>query len=314
MNDFVCVFVLLQENWILNIIENIDVPNNLKYTLHEIMLLIIEKRDALQTNEKKIVTTIKENIATIVERRFKNESLDTLLNDIIIDKIQLEQVVKKRIKNPFKLFEVQIQNFRQFLGVQTVKFSQDEEKSITVLRGENGSGKSNFLNAITWCLYGIEIIQPENLKNSPILTFKLGHEIKLNEQAEVKVILTIGKLQPEIRVIRRVLFKRSQSGDISPVKNTEEFSVYLFEDPVVGWKESKSPLMILNKVIPKKFLEFFFFDGEQITKYFSTGGERGIDEAIQTVTDLKLLLFTSSFIQSILRAETQKLARLQPNT
>ena len=143
------------------------------------MLLIIEKRDALQTNEKKIVNTIIENIATIVERRFKNESLDTLLNDIIIDKIQLEQVVKKRIKNPFKLFEVQIQNFRQFLGVQTVKFSQDEEKSITVLRGENGSGKSNFLNAITWCLYGIEIIQPENLKNSPILTFKLGHEIKL---------------------------------------------------------------------------------------------------------------------------------------
>ena len=135
MNDFVCVFVLLQENWILNIIENIDVPNNLKYTLHEIMLLIIEKRDALQTNEKKIVTTIKENIATIVERRFKNESLDTLLNDIIIDKIQLEQVVKKRIKNPFKLFEVQIQNFRQFLGLQKVKFSQDEEKSITVLRG-----------------------------------------------------------------------------------------------------------------------------------------------------------------------------------
>lgn len=47
-----------------------------------------------------------------------------------------------------------LQDFRQFLGRQELTFSSDKEKTVTLIHAENGVGKTTFLNAIYWCLYG----------------------------------------------------------------------------------------------------------------------------------------------------------------
>ena len=53
-----------------------------------------------------------------------------------------------------KLRSLSLGNFRQFYGEQEITFSDDEKQNVTIVHGENGSGKTALLNAFKWCLYG----------------------------------------------------------------------------------------------------------------------------------------------------------------
>ena len=52
------------------------------------------------------------------------------------------------------LTKITLNDFRQFRGTQTIEFSTDKEKNVTIILGENGSGKTTFAQAFKWCLYG----------------------------------------------------------------------------------------------------------------------------------------------------------------
>lgn len=42
------------------------------------------------------------------------------------------------------LKSITLKDFRNFIGTQTVTFSDDSEKNVTVIMGENGAGKTTF--------------------------------------------------------------------------------------------------------------------------------------------------------------------------
>jgi DNA sulfur modification protein DndD len=67
-----------------------------------------------------------------------------------------------------KISKVELENFRVFYGRHEVNFSTEDARSVTVLIGENGGGKTSFLNAIYWAFTGKttpRLEQPENLIN-----------------------------------------------------------------------------------------------------------------------------------------------------
>ena len=45
-----------------------------------------------------------------------------------------------------RLLSLIISDFRGFYGVQQLDFAADDKKRVTVIHGENGAGKTNFLN------------------------------------------------------------------------------------------------------------------------------------------------------------------------
>ena len=47
-----------------------------------------------------------------------------------------------------------LNNYRLYEGENTVRFEFDENKNIYLICGENGFGKTTFLHALLWCLYG----------------------------------------------------------------------------------------------------------------------------------------------------------------
>lgn len=52
------------------------------------------------------------------------------------------------------LKSLKLKDFRQFKGEQYVSFANDPERNVTIIMGENGSGKTSFAQAFRWCLYG----------------------------------------------------------------------------------------------------------------------------------------------------------------
>src|SRR5690554_656931 len=47
-----------------------------------------------------------------------------------------------------------LKNFRQYYDENTITLSTDEKKNVTVIRGENGVGKTALLNSIKWAFFG----------------------------------------------------------------------------------------------------------------------------------------------------------------
>ena len=54
-----------------------------------------------------------------------------------------------------KIDFIKLENYRQYKDLK-IEFSTSENQNLTIIQGANGAGKTNLLNAITWCLYGKE--------------------------------------------------------------------------------------------------------------------------------------------------------------
>lgn len=54
-----------------------------------------------------------------------------------------------------RIEEITLTNYRLYRGVNKIFFQQDAEgKNIYLISGENGFGKTTFLQSLLWCLYG----------------------------------------------------------------------------------------------------------------------------------------------------------------
>ena len=53
--------------------------------------------------------------------------------------------------------EIQLYNFRQYRGLNKIDLQPSEDKNVVIVSGFNGFGKTNFLVALVWCLYGRDI-------------------------------------------------------------------------------------------------------------------------------------------------------------
>jgi len=50
---------------------------------------------------------------------------------------------------------IRIENWRSFYGENSFLVSTDPERNVTLIRAENGVGKTSLLAAINWCFFDI---------------------------------------------------------------------------------------------------------------------------------------------------------------
>lgn len=183
-----------------------------------------------------------------------------------------------------KIFHIELENYRQYKNKQKIEFSDDSTHNFTVIQGANGAGKTNLLNAITWCLYGKELhFSHKKYIGLPIINEKKLFELKEGEEIEASVTIVIGDEKPTY------IFKRSVKG----IKNNENSN--FIEHPLNAWfllnndwKESSSPTITLNGLLPEGIKNFFFFDGERLDDFFKIGSDEEIKNAILGVSQIDL--------------------------
>ena len=89
--------------------------------------------------------------------------------------------------------KIKITNFRQFKGTTEIIFSTNKDKNVTVILGDNGAGKTTFLQAFNWCLYG-----QAKLENSTELINKdILKKVDVGEKAVCEVIIELEHLKTE---------------------------------------------------------------------------------------------------------------------
>lgn len=162
-------------------------------------------------------------------------------------------------------------NFRQYVGLQTVDFSMHPEKNVTVLIGINTSGKTTIVRAFEWCLYG------KNGFEDPVL---LNSEVRANmnvgdiQDTWVSVTFLHDNKEYTIkRLFRYVCSERklaAASSDFDVVlgrKPEEKLTLeYLQPDGQTKTPIDRSNITeSMDRVLPQDLSDYFFFGGERIS-------------------------------------------------
>jgi len=85
-----------------------------------------------------------------------------------------------------RIHYLQLKNYRQYRDAR-LEFSTGPDANFTIIQGANGAGKSNLLNAITWCLYGEERHLNEEAEGLPLINEKIYAELDPGNSERVEV-------------------------------------------------------------------------------------------------------------------------------
>ena len=199
-----------------------------------------------------------------------------------------------------KIKNITINNFRTFYGETKIDFSSDEERSVSVFIGENGSGKTTILNAIYWAFTGNFT---EQFKDADALINKDAKEIGVRSCSIGVEFFNDSKMGSD-----RYVLKRSHHIGIA----RSELSLQKINN--VGASESISREMIdivIERFIPKRLANWFIFDGEAMKHMHLNGDPKFKDELFQTFgfSTIKYLSVTLGEIENYYLKEERKLIK-----
>lgn len=204
-----------------------------------------------------------------------------------------------------RISNVTIRNFRQLKDVN-INFRRVEgRKDLHILYANNGVGKTNFLNAISWCLYGEESHLRNQHTSLFIPTNTVVNEIRTTTgtgRIEVFVSIQITTDGSEDYTFKRTETYNVNSDEVTLISKMFDVQHYngSSENPIIDEDEQRQ---IINKYLPQEISNFFFFDGEQLEEFFSAEQLVNVKDGIQNLTQASYLKKVSSYLDTYLKRE-----------
>ena len=194
-----------------------------------------------------------------------------------------------------RIENIEIQNFRQYRNL-SFKFPHVQgSNDLHIIYANNGVGKTNVLNAITWCLYDTEMHLGDKNTALAILNNQKVQELRQHlpeggntiGDATVSILFSSDDAAEKIRFQRVGKFNVTNEAVI-PV-NTE-FSIMHFVDGEWNSIDSEEEtLSLVKKNVPEEIHEYIFFDGEHLESYFKAGQFENIKNGIEELTQAKII-------------------------
>lgn len=186
------------------------------------------------------------------------------------------------------LKSLKIKDFRQFKGTQFIEFANDtRQKNVTIILGENGSGKTSLAQAFTWCLYGKTDFE------DPILLCKATSESLLpGQEATVRVELSLIHSGVDYTVISELRYKKSGNGIIQPLGQRKFVISFKGKDGQQEFIPDLQSELRMKEILPMELSKYFFFDGERIgnmSKELRKGKSREFADAVRSLLGLSAL-------------------------
>lgn len=223
------------------------------------------------------------------------------------------------MSDEIRIVSLELENYRPYHGKHKINFSSRDE-GFTIIFGKNGEGKSNLLNAISWCLYheephGMGKDSPmHKSKNKSLSIINNRYIIDLDEgkmaTTTVKILLekgdTVYSISRVLEVIKHKLEYEELSGGEKSLLVTKYASdkvpngceiINETDDVVVKKKgpgehdfhaDSKGhPDTIIKEILPQGLSKYFLLDGEFLEGFWQNSDV--IKNGVEQISQLHLL-------------------------
>lgn len=190
-----------------------------------------------------------------------------------------------------KLIRAEFENYRLLRDLE-LDFSTDNEKKLTVIRAENGTGKTTILNALQWGLYGDNALPGKgkdyrlsSIDRNPSNGQRIPISVQIEFEADDFQQTRAGKL---VTNKKRYLIIRSTYETLDGTSHRRQTStVKLFELTKIGSKPIDPPESHITDVLPLELREVFFTDGDRAMRFISTQSK--VKEAIRSLLGLGVI-------------------------
>lgn len=178
------------------------------------------------------------------------------------------------------LKSLRLHNFRQYLGDQTIVFSSNPDRNVTVILGDNTFGKTTLLQAFNWCFYEKVLLDNPN----DLLNYDVAGSLVNGASADVEVGIefthggrdyTITRSQEYSRVGTEV---RGAAPKVSMSYKTPD-----------GQSNPIKPLQVprvIQSILPEGLSNYFFFDTERVA---AVSTRKDLKESVKGLLGLSIL-------------------------
>jgi len=183
------------------------------------------------------------------------------------------------------LIKLTTTNWRNFYGKHELVFSNKKDKHVTLIHGQNGTGKTTMINAIKWCLYRTtpdfdkELKQVTNVEiahwdtwDSEIADGKIVKTTPNEKDSVFKVELIFEHEGFEYRATREAHQKDMRGSVIAPGKDT----FTLFKKDQSGQQRLiNEPQSAISRILPGELSDYFLFSGETVGRMLDSSANEG---------------------------------------
>ncbi len=187
-----------------------------------------------------------------------------------------------------KLIKLTLENFGPYKGIQEIAFPTDEQRPVMVVYGDNMRGKTSFLNAIRWCLYGQAL---DRLSRELDLLKLINLEAQREQEYRMAVRMTFSASGSEYELARSV----EPLEYVAVPKSNAHFRQDVWLKRNGNALRADEVELCINSFIPHQVSRFYLFDGELLQEYEtllvedSQHGQR-IKDAIEQVLGVPALV------------------------
>ena len=180
-------------------------------------------------------------------------------------------------------------NYRQY---QSLEFDFPEsDHDLHIIVAQNGVGKTNLLNALTWCLYGSEPhLGNVNNEAQGLPRYNITALNEARNQGRTQFVIQVDIYATDNG--ENVIFTGRQPVTITggkPFLGKEEHTVRVSTGQDYKTLTPEEAKLYTDKYMPESIREYVFFDGEQLNNYFLDDTSKRIREAVYSISQVDIV-------------------------
>lgn len=192
--------------------------------------------------------------------------------------------------------EIELNNFRIYKGIHKIELTSEDKKNIFIISGRNGFGKTTFLMALVWTLYGKQMQEVDDLYQKEIseqggyskyIANSLNRMARREGETFFSVSITFANVNLPDILCKEIKITRSFDVEAS---SSDSVDMLIDGRPSALAKESGTEMFIRDFLLPKEIAKFFFFDAEKIVtlaEINTAEQRRKLSEAYSEVLGIK---------------------------
>ena len=165
---------------------------------------------------------------------------------------------------------IEIHNFRAYRNA-SMEFR--DNNGVYLISGENKMGKSTFLNAFNWCLYG----------DTPFFVIEEDPNVVNDEASDSEI--TFVRLCAEIDGVKYAFRRSTRRG----MPSMGAFEVQ--KEEMGNWSklDTLAEREAVNSILPKDIRHLFFFNGEQLKDIYTNNKEHNLKDNVYRVSEINII-------------------------
>ena len=197
--------------------------------------------------------------------------------------------------------KIRICNFSSYVGENTIDLSTQNEQNVILIGGNNGTGKTSLFTAIKLALYGPQCFRFQDKNNQYTAKIKelINHDAYTKQDVTAFVEIEISMPTDRSCSIYTIHREWNYTGK----KLSENYTVYQ-DGILLKARDMDFFQNYLFALVPPNLFDFFFFDGEEIAEFFSTGSYNNyVKNAVLTLCGYDTFQLIKKFCDSYVGLE-----------